>query len=130
MKFLLFLSLFAASSVQAETEIWKMGDRFFELTRDQKTNALISKNCVSNNNCSASKFIKKVSFKKLQPSLFSGGKNPGAVLCHESKDADIIFLKDLKGNDNSFCLFNDKSMVSASSIEIAAKKNDEAKNAK
>ncbi len=116
---LVFLSL----SAFAQTEVWKMGNRFFEFNHDEKSGLLISKNCMEKN-CEAKKFLKKVSLKNMSVQKFSGGKNPGAVLCHEDQKAEVIYLKDLKGNDNSFCLFKDKSMVSSSSIESEAKKND------
>lgn len=124
MKFILFLSLIFSSTAFAKVEVWKMGEHFLEFKRDEKSGVLISKNC-ENKSCEALAFLKKVSLKNLSANKFSGGKNPGAVLCHESKNAEVVFLKDLEGNDNSFCYFKDKSFVSSSSIETEARKNDE-----
>lgn len=124
MKMVLFFSLIFSISAFAKEEVWKMGDHFFELSNDEKIGLLISKNC-QKKNCEALKFIKKVSLKNISSDKLSGGKNPGAVLCHDSKIGEVIFLKDLNGNDNSFCLFKDKSMISSASIENQARKNDE-----
>lgn len=123
MQRLLFILVFIFPTyLFASTEVWKLGDKFFEFNRDEKNGILISKSC--NQKCEAFKLLKKVSLKNLSPAKLSGGKNPGAVLCHESVGAEVLFLKDLNGNDNSFCFLKDKSFVSSSSLEIAAGKND------
>lgn len=109
--------------VFAETEVWKLGGHNLVFTRDEKNSLLISKSCESKD-CIANSFLKKVSYKSLSSEKLSGGKNPGAVLCHESKIGEVVFLQDAKGNDNSFCLFKDDSMVSSSSISNAASMND------
>jgi hypothetical protein len=123
MKCLSFLLLFP-TLVWSSTEVWKMGDHFYEFTRTEESGLLISKQCTISKKCMASEFLKKTSFKNLSTTKFSGGKNPGAVLCHESKIGEVVFLKDLQGNDNSFCYFKDKSMVSSSSVALEARKND------
>ncbi|MBC7539314.1 MAG: hypothetical protein H7281_10865, partial [Bacteriovorax sp.] len=112
------------TSTFASTEVWKMGGHFFEFSRNDSTGLLISKSC-EQKKCEASKILKTISLKKLTAEKFSGGKNPGAVLCHELKNAQVVFLRDLKGNDNSFCMLSDKSFVSSGSLEIEARKNDE-----
>jgi hypothetical protein len=122
MKLMIVLLCFYSLQVMAGSEVWKLGDKFFEFNRDEKNSLLISKSC--NQKCDAYKLLKKVSLKSLSSAKLTGGKNPGAVLCHESEGAEILFLKDLNGNDNSFCFLKDKSFVSSSSLEIAAGKND------
>ncbi len=84
MKMVLFFSLIFSVSASAKVEVWKMGDHFFELKKDEKTGILISKSC-DKKGCEAATFIKQVSLKDISPEKLSGGKNPGAVLCHESK---------------------------------------------
>lgn len=125
MKLLIILVFFYSLSLSASTEIWKLGGEFIEMKRDEKSGLLLSSSC--HQKCEAWKFLKKASLKNLSSEKLSGGKNPGAVLCHDEKSAEVVFLKDLKGNDNSFCLFKDKSFVSSSSIEIEARKNDQGK---
>lgn len=127
MRFLLLLttlSLVAIDTSIATTEIWKMGNRYFQFSRNASTGLLVSKSC-EQKKCHAIKILKTLSFKKLSPNKFTDGKNPGAVLCHELKNTQVIFLRDLNGNDNSFCLFSDKSIISSGSLELEARKNDE-----
>lgn len=128
MKFLLLLSLFLifqfSYSVYGATDIWKMGNHFLEFTKDESQNILISKSCY-NRKCDALKILKIISFKKINSTKLEGGKNPGSILCTDIAGAQIIYLRDLNGNDNSFCQFKDQSMVSASTLSTFARKNDE-----
>lgn len=121
-----FLTSLFITPIFASTEVWKMGEHFYELERNDSTGLLISKSC-EQKKCETTNALKTISFKKLTADKFSGGKNPGAVLCHELKSTQIVFLRDLKGNDNSFCMLSDKSFVSTGSLEIQARKNDEKK---
>jgi hypothetical protein len=111
-------------SIMASTEVWKMGEHYFEFERTELPSLLISKNC-ANKPCEAKNILKIVSLKNITSKDLTGGKNPGAVICHKLKNANLVYLRDLKGNDNSFCLFADKSFVSSGSLEIQARKNDE-----
>jgi len=77
--------------------------------------------------CEALKALKRVSLKTIPSEKFSGGKNPGAVICTESAKGRIIYLKDLSGNENTFCAFDDKSLVATSTIAIYARQNDKGK---
>lgn len=120
----IFLNLLFINTTFGFSEVWKMGDHFLEFERNNATGELISKSCLSKK-CEATKVLKKISFKKIDSAKFSGGKNPGAVLCHELKNTQVVFLRDLNGNDNSFCMFSDKSLLSSASLEMQARKNDE-----
>lgn len=127
MKRLLFIILINLSAnVLAYEELWKMGKEFVPLLKDEANGILVSKNC-EKKKCEALKFIKRISLKKLDAKDLSGGKNPGAVLCHLEDEARIIFLKDLHGNENSFCMLKDHSFISTSTLYIYAQKNDELK---
>jgi hypothetical protein len=127
MKKIIILSLISFFTLQPQlmaiTDIWKMGDHFFEFTKDDAKDLLISKFC-DKKNCDALKALAKISFKNIGSDKLSGGKNPGAVLCQEIPNAHIVYLKDLHGNDNSFCQFKDLSMVSSSTLSSYASKND------
>lgn len=120
-KILLLLSI--CSNCYAFEEIWKSGESFYPLKKDIKKNILISKNCPKNK-CEALKILEKVSVKGIDPTKFIGGKNPGSVICSNFHGQNII-LKDLQGNENSFCIFEDKSFISNSSLTFYANKNDE-----
>lgn len=121
---LIILSLGPFSWSMASVEIWKTGKSYFKFQRNDYSGLLISKIC-EKNNCAAKETLKTISFKNLRSDRLNGGKNPGAVLCHELENTQVIFLRDLKGNDNSFCMFPDKSLVSSGSLEMQARKNDE-----
>lgn len=120
--FLLFVSLLSLK-VFAVEEVWKHGSDFYSFSQNAEKKWLISSNC-EEKDCMAKDVLRKISMKSLKQGDLLGGKNPGAVLCHKIKKADVIFLSDLQGNQNSFCKFNDGSIVSNSTLVIYAEKND------
>lgn len=118
-------SLFIAFSIKALAyeEVWKLGEHFLPMEKSETKNLLISKQCYEGS-CEALKVLKTVSLKNIPAEKFTGGKNPGAVICTESAKGKIVYLKDLSGNENTFCFFEDKSMVSSSTLAVYASKND------
>lgn len=118
-------SLFIAFSIKALAyeEVWKLGDHFLAMEKNEAKNILISKQCTEGK-CEAQEVLKKVSLKNIPAEKFAGGKNPGAVICTESAKGKIVYLKDLSGNENTFCFFEDKSMVSSGTLAVYANKND------
>ena len=69
--------------------------------------------------CLSQKFEAKAFFKTEQsrprtPSSV-GGQNPDTMVCHALK-LPVIILKDAKNNEQSFCVFKDKSIVSAEAV--------------
>lgn len=121
----LLLSLFPTfiKNVQAEEILWKSGNVFVAVYEDKKTNLLYSSVC-QKSKCEALELTKDLSWKTLPQDATAGGKNPGAVLCKEVLKQNIIYLKDLSGNENTFCLFKDKSFISSSSLSVIASKNE------
>lgn len=121
-------SIFIAFSIKALAyeEIWKLGEHFLPMEKNESKKILISKNCNSES-CEALKVLKTISLKTIPSEKFAGGKNPGAVICTESAKGKIVYLKDLSGNENTFCFFSDKSMVSSGTLAVYANKNDEGK---
>ena len=108
-------------------ESWFLGEKEYRFFRDPQNNALLSIDCIDKK-CDAKNELAKITFKGLKSEAFAGGKNPGAVLCHQSVNkGNVVFLRDKNGNDNSFCVFADKSMTSSSTLTIFARKNDENK---
>lgn len=127
MKSLVLLSfLFSTFNLYAYEEVWKLGDHFLPMEKNEAKGILISKICLTES-CEAQKALKKVSLKNIPSEKFSGGKNPGAVACTESVKGKIVYLKDLSGNENTFCFFEDKSMVSTGTIATYASRNDKGK---
>lgn len=123
---LLFLLIYI-QPLFAQEILWKSGNTFIAIYNDQKTNLLYSASC-RKKSCEALSETKNISWKLLDKNSTIGGKNPGAVLCKDVLKQQIIYLKDLQGNENTFCLFKDKSFISSSSLSILANKNDKKEN--
>lgn len=122
----LLLSLFPTfiKNAHAEEMLWKSGNVFVAVYEDKKANLLYSGAC-KKSKCDALELTKNLSWKSLSKDATTGGKNPGAVLCKEALKQNIIYLKDLSGNENTFCLFKDKSFISSSSLSVIASKNEQ-----
>lgn len=119
----LWLFALFSQEVWGTEEIWKRGEAFLPMSNNRSQNWLISLHC-ERAACQAKSALKNVSFKSLSSSMLVGGKNPGAVLCHQMPQAMVVFMQDLQGNQNSFCKFADGSMVSSSTLVMYANKND------
>jgi hypothetical protein len=126
MKTFYFLILFFSTSIFAQEEIWKLGDSFIAVMRDKKgeVELLYSKSC-EKKNCEAIVKSENLKWDNLPKDAFDGGKNPGAVLCKEVLKQNIIYVKDISGNENTFCIFKDKSFISSSSLSNIANKNSQ-----
>lgn len=116
--FFVFINNLFASEV-----IWKAGKQFVSLYEDKETNLLYSSACYKSK-CDALTLSKNLSWNKMSEDSTLGGKNPGAVLCKEVLKQNIVYMKDLRGNENTFCLFKDKSFISSSSLSLIASKNE------
>ncbi len=123
--FLIFQSDFCFSQ---ELVNWSIGNNRFVAQVMEKTGWLVSQQCFSDEfqvkECMALASAKKASLKNIAPESFNGGKNPGSVLCKTFPSAKVLIAYDEKGNQNSFCLFQDHSFISNSSLVKAALKND------
>ena len=70
--------------------------------------------CMNQKCEAASFFLSKKTLTKIPTPL--GGQNRAALICHEMK-LPVVILKDARNNEQSFCLFNDKSLVDSAAIE-------------
>jgi len=125
---LYFLITFGANANEEKNQIsiksWKIAGEHVLFVQFKKKPLLISKGCESeSNNCLASKAIREVRFDNLKSGDLIGGKNPGSVLCHKIDKAKIIFGVDTKNRMNSFCQFDDGSLVSSDSLLSYSKLN-------
>lgn len=113
----LFLILFSIFSFSAHSEeiIFFEGKIKHQFEFNPATQIMITKNC---NHCQALSAISNIG--KLH--LKSGGANPGALICKEQLKAEVITLLDTEKNQNSFCIFKDKSMIALSSLTYRAMK--------
>lgn len=113
MKLIIFAMLFSVSafSNNEKTEVYQFGKEFYEF-KIYKGSA-ISSHCLKKDaKCDALETIKNPPKVKFNKGDFNGGKNPGAVTCKKFKNTYVVIAKDLDGNQQSFCVFKDQSMVS------------------
>ncbi|MBC7713069.1 MAG: hypothetical protein H7177_07005 [Rhizobacter sp.] len=121
MKILLLLSTisFSVWSSDLSRQVWTHGSDNYLFSLDPSSNILISHHCVNSevsfekSTCTAAKIIQEKKTVKLPAGSMKGGKNPGAVICTIGLKQKIKILKDLQNNENSFCVFDDGSMISA-----------------
>lgn len=128
MKALLFLSIFLNTAMAQDKkeenirQIWSEGSTHYLLSYNPSTKILISDTCVDESQslekskCESAKALKNKNI-KIDAVHFRGGKNPGAVACTEGLKKKIIILRDSKDNENSFCVFEDESMISAINLQ-------------
>ncbi len=128
MKAILFLSIFfntAIAQVKGDENIrqfWSNGSTHYLFSYNPNTKILISDTCLDESQsldkskCEAAKALKNKNL-QVDPVHFRGGKNPGAVACTSGLKKKIIILKDSKDNENSFCVFEDESMISAINLQ-------------
>jgi hypothetical protein len=86
----------------------------------------ISSGCVTKGelkNCDASKAIKKADLAKIGKDLF--GRNPGAMLCSEQLGGTVVWSRDAKGNERTFCKFKDGSLVGSGTLAYYGHENAE-----
>lgn len=129
MKAILFLSIFSVSAFASDftSQLWSQKDQHYLFSMHSPTNVLISKNCfnelveLKDSSCLAAKVLLENKKYEIPAQEFSGGKNPGAVVCKIALQKEIRILRDVKNNENSFCVFADGSMVSASNLQSLLK---------
>lgn len=125
MKTILFMSLIFSYAYGAEftTQIWSQANDHYLFSLHGATQTLISENCfnaevtLQKSKCDAAKALLESKTLTIPPLAFRGGKNPGAVACTVGLKKKIRILKDPKNNENSFCVFEDGSMVSAINLK-------------
>lgn len=129
MKAIVFLSIFCSSAFAADfsKQIWSLKDDHYLFNLESKSQILISESCLNentnleNSKCEAAQAFKYKSSLDVDSKEFAGGKNPGAVACTIGLKKKIVILKDSKDNENSFCIFDDQSMISAINLHILLK---------
>lgn len=116
----LFLFLIIYSTVifaqDLEEQIWQISYVDHHFVHLKKQDLLIVKSCIDKKNgisirqkCQEKLNIVKSNSEKL-PSL-KGGKNPGAVICRQLLNANVLFAKDKKGNVRTFCNLGDDIII-------------------
>lgn len=125
MKAIVFLSIFCSSAFASDftKQIWSKGNDHYLFSLHKPTQIMISENCFNDDvtleksSCEAAKILKNKKTIVVPADSFSGGKNPGAVACGVGLKKQVVILKDSKDNENSFCVFDDQSMISAIDLQ-------------
>lgn len=125
MKAIVFLSIFCSSVFASDftKQIWSKGNDHYLFSLHIPTQIMISENCFNDDvtleksSCEAAKILKNKKSIVVSADSFSGGKNPGAVACGVGLKKQVVILKDSKDNENSFCVFDDQSMISAIDLQ-------------
>lgn len=118
---ILLSGLNLAIAMEKQFQTWNAGPKYYSFLEDPKTKALVSENCIEKldkkEKCmamTAKLQPKKMSFTEQQ---LKGGKNPTSLLCKLAHQGEVIILKNADGNENSFCLFNDHTLISANDLD-------------
>lgn len=102
------LLILFVSTVSATTEIrFNIGGT--EVTFARIDNFLVNSACEKN--CEAYKQALKFKSQKISSQDRQGGKNPASVKCTKYLAGEVVFGQDREGNQQSFCLFPDKSYL-------------------
>lgn len=129
MKTAVLLSILFSDAFSSEfsKQIWSKGNDHYLFSLHTPTQIMISENCFNDDmpleksTCDAAQALKNKKSLLIPASAFSGGKNPGAVACGIGLKKEVIILKNSKNNENSFCLFDDQSMISAIDLQSLLK---------
>ncbi|MDD4975705.1 MAG: hypothetical protein PHY93_15215 [Bacteriovorax sp.] len=115
---IIFFNFFSIFASETKYQIWGTGKNYYAFSVESSTRALVSANCLDSiEKCKAimaKKTPKKITITQAQ---LSGGKNPSSLLCSLGHHGEVVVLQDSKGNENSFCLFADHTMISASDLD-------------
>lgn len=111
--FILFYFVTRAALANPLCSTYQGLNRTERICWNQSIKGWVSEIC-SNKSCRALKFFEE---KKTISRSFAtdGGKNPDAKVCHNLGHS-VIILKDARQNEQSFCVFPDKSMVSTDAM--------------
>lgn len=96
--------------------------------RIESQQLLISKDCLQNNGklrCAAFTALNHASLRRVRE-LQKGGAHPGALIC-EKLGGYVLVGENQHGDQNSFCLFDDRSSVSTGSLLTRGVLNDQTK---
>ena len=129
MKLVLFLSIISlpVRSAEFSKQVWSQGFEHYVFSYQEPSKLLVSIHCLNEDVnletsiCEAVKILQKKKSLSLARGASYGGKNPGAVVCKIALKKKIYILKDSQNNENSFCVFDDGSMISAITLQSLIK---------
>lgn len=120
--------LLLAASTSAEDLRFRIAKKEVSFKAMPDRHITISANCVSKGRlkeCAASQALKKADISKLGRDLF--GRNPGALLCSDQLGGRVVWTRDQKGNERTFCEFKDGSYVGSGALAYYGRENSRKK---
>ena len=109
---LLYFFTRIAFSAEPKCQDLKSPKATYKVCWDDALKGWLSESCIKEE-CAAKKFLRNPMKAEL---VVHGSKNPASEICHHLK-LDVEILKDAKGNQQSYCIFKDKSMVDTAAME-------------
>jgi putative hemolysin len=121
---LLVLLLPVAAFSAESTQTFNLNDKVVRFTLMPERHITISSDCVAGGgklkSCDASKAIEKADLSKMQKDPL--GRNPGAMICSEQVGGTVVWSRDAKGNERTFCQFKDGSLVGSGTLSYYGRK--------
>ena len=128
MKHLALLSILVSTLSHASSwnsddwtkEKWEMKSKSITFMFNKSQSLRIDLDCFKNyNRCEA---LRATRYAKKQTNDNNFGKSPYSAVCEKSTKGKVVFLKNSKGHQSSFCLFKDKSLIDTASLYVKANK--------
>jgi hypothetical protein len=100
------------------TFTWYRGTTEYKMVLTEAHKVMIEEKCMKSKLCESYKIAtgkpQKLP-KSFQPNL-DGGRNPYSLVCLEYLKHSILILTDKSGNENSFCVLKDQSLIDSSGL--------------
>ncbi len=106
MKFLIFF-IVLSSAHASDSVSYEIGSSTVVFHKEDSF--LVNRSCEKK--CEAYKLALKHKDQQVLPQDRMGGKNPSSVKCTKYMGGDVVIGQDSAGNQQSFCLFSDKSYL-------------------
>ena len=112
--FITFLFCFNGAFAAPNCQELKSLTQDYKLCWNDTHKGWFSENC-RDGKCEAISFLKVA--KTSKPKTVSDSRNPSVQLCHD-QNLKIEILRDDLGNEQSYCVFADKSLVDSNTIDL------------
>lgn len=126
--FVCLSALLLAGGAFAEDLTFKIEKKEVAFKAMPEKHITISANCVHDGrlqDCAASQALKAANMAKLGRDLF--GRNPGALLCSDQLGGRVVWTRNHRGDERTFCEFKDGSYVGSGALAFYGRENSKKK---
>jgi putative hemolysin len=118
-------SIASASATGFSPSTFSFTEKKVDFVTSAAQKLTVSASCLKNKKlqCEAVADLAKLSWKASREARH-GTNNPASYLCEKQLGGIAVVGKSAKGDENSFCRFNDGSMIDSGSLIYRARKND------